>query len=63
MVNIIKKNGELQKFNGEKIKRAIRKSAEFLILEIKLNYIKLIFLLILFIIWLRLNLIILINQE
>jgi ribonucleoside-triphosphate reductase len=27
MVNIIKKNGELQKFNGEKIKRAIRKSA------------------------------------
>ena len=28
MVNIIKKNGELQKFNGEKIKRAIRKSAD-----------------------------------
>lgn len=28
MVNVIKKNGELQKFNGEKIKRAIRKSAE-----------------------------------
>lgn len=27
MVNIIKKNGEIQKFNGEKIKRAIRKSA------------------------------------
>lgn len=28
MVDIVKKNGELQKFNGEKIKRAIRKSAE-----------------------------------
>lgn len=28
MVDVIKKNGELQKFNGEKIKRAIRKSAE-----------------------------------
>ena len=27
MINIIKKNGEPQKFNGEKIKRAIRKSA------------------------------------
>ena len=27
MVNIIKKNGELQKFNAEKIKKAIRKSA------------------------------------
>ena len=27
MVNIIKKNGDIQKFNGEKIKRAIRKSA------------------------------------
>lgn len=27
MVNIIKKNGEIQKFNSEKIKRAIRKSA------------------------------------
>ena len=27
MVNVIKKNGEHQKFNGEKIKRAIRKSA------------------------------------
>lgn len=27
MINVIKKNGELQKFNGEKIKRAIRKSA------------------------------------
>lgn len=28
MVNIIKKNGEIQKFSPEKIKRAIRKSAE-----------------------------------
>lgn len=28
MVKIIKKNGEEQAFNGEKIKRAIRKSAE-----------------------------------
>ena len=28
MVKILKKNGELQSFNGEKIKRAIRKSAE-----------------------------------
>ena len=28
MINVIKKNGELQKFNGEKIKRAIRKSAD-----------------------------------
>ena len=28
MVNIIKKTGEMQKFNGEKIKRAIRKSAD-----------------------------------
>lgn len=28
MVNVIKKNGEIQKFNSEKIKRAIRKSAE-----------------------------------
>ena len=28
MIQILKKNGELQKFNGEKIKRAIRKSAE-----------------------------------
>ena len=28
MIKILKKNGELQNFNGEKIKRAIRKSAE-----------------------------------
>ena len=28
MINIIKKNGEVQKFNAEKIKKAIRKSAE-----------------------------------
>lgn len=28
MIKIIKKNGDLQNFNGEKIKRAIRKSAE-----------------------------------
>ena len=28
MIKILKKNGELQPFNGEKIKRAIRKSAE-----------------------------------
>ncbi len=28
MIQILKKNGELQNFNGEKIKRAIRKSAE-----------------------------------
>ena len=28
MIKILKKNGELQSFNGEKIKRAIRKSAE-----------------------------------
>lgn len=28
MVKILKKNGDLQSFNGEKIKRAIRKSAE-----------------------------------
>lgn len=27
MVNIIKKNGEVQKFSGDKIKKAIRKSA------------------------------------
>lgn len=34
MVNIIKKNGELQKFNGEKIKRAIRKSAARVCVEL-----------------------------
>ena len=28
MIKILKKNGEIQNFNGEKIKRAIRKSAE-----------------------------------
>lgn len=34
MINIIKKNGELQKFNGEKIKRAIRKASERVCIEI-----------------------------
>ena len=28
MIKILKKNGDLQNFNGEKIKKAIRKSAE-----------------------------------
>ena len=27
MIKVLKKNGEIQSFNGEKIKRAIRKSA------------------------------------
>ena len=34
MVNVIKKNGEHQKFNAEKIRRAIRKSATRVCVEL-----------------------------
>ena len=34
MIKILKKNGEEQSFNGEKIKRAIRKSAERVCIEL-----------------------------
>ena len=34
MVNIIKKNGELPKFNGEMIKRAIRKAGARVCVEL-----------------------------
>ena len=37
MVKILKKNGELQSFNGEKIKKAIRKSAERVCITLSQN--------------------------